>query len=150
MTDFIHGIDNAEEILIEDCCRCIGLLIFWKKRENCPKHIFTTQYAISGFHIPPKSGDPKRSRRQFFRILNDFNQFFELKEVFYCGGKINNKINQRHYELSRRYFIEPLKHLFPNCNMFGMDPTPIQHSSSMYMNEFLEVTFERFEYATNS
>jgi hypothetical protein len=122
LTDFIHSRDTAEDILIEGCCRCIGILLFWKKRTDCPKSIVTTLYAVSAFHIPPYGGDAKYSRKQFFRILNDFKELFDLEEVYYCGGKINTPINRIHYERSKKFFLHPLKHLFPQAIIEGNIP----------------------------
>lgn len=149
-TDFIHSLDSAEDILIEDCCRCIGVVLFWKRKADCPKHIITTLYAVSAFHIPPYSGDAKNSRKQFFKILNDFKEWFDLQTVSYCGGKINTEINRMHYERSKNFFINPIQYLFPQASISRIELLPMQHSATMYMNEFLEITVERREYATES
>ncbi len=149
-THFIHSIDASEEILIEDCCRCIGLLFFWERKKDCPKGMFVSRYAVSAFHIPPYERKPKTSRRQFFDIINRLSNYFDLREVAYCGGKIDTKTNAVHYERSKNFFLFPLQHLFPQSVIHGLEPTSNQHSSGMYMNEFLEVVFDRTEYATES
>ena len=100
-TDFMHSLDSAEDILIENCCRCIGVILLWERKTDCPKHVIATKYVVSGFHIPPYGGDARNSRKQFFRILKDFKKWFNLQAVYYCGGKINTEINRMHYERSK-------------------------------------------------
>jgi hypothetical protein len=69
--------------------------------------------------------------------------------LFYCGGKIDTEQNRIHYERSKNFFILPLQKLFPDMHIEGLDPVSTQASSSMYMNEFLEIVIERFDYTTN-
>lgn len=146
--DILQSLDSSEEIVIEKLCRCIGIIIFWEKKDSCPKEELVAKYATTSFHIPPYIGNAKGARSSFFRLLNNLKQVFEPKIIYYCGGKIDTPVNKVHYNRSKRFFLYPLKILFPKAEILGMNPTPNQAYSNMYMNEFLEVYLERFVYNT--
>jgi hypothetical protein len=144
--DIIQSLDSSEEITIQGLCRCIGVIIIWERKKIYPKEEFISQYATTSFHIPPYIGKAKGARSSFFRLINNFKQVFEPKMLYYCGGKIDTPTNKVFYKRSKQLFLLPLKKLFPEMETYGMTPTTDQAYSNMHMNEFLEITFEKFVY----
>jgi hypothetical protein len=63
--DFFQSLDSSKEILIEGCCRCIGIIIIWKKEKVFLKNFGHPNTPVVPFTYPPIQEKQKAVGRSF-------------------------------------------------------------------------------------
>ncbi len=144
-TQDFHGEDDFEEMYIPECYRCIGVILYWKRKETYDHNLPIARYAVSAFHIRPHfhHGALKIVSGHFFDLIKELAKYRELLSLHYMGGRINTVQNKIFYKNSVKYFILPFKELFPHFDVQVYGPTAAQISSTFYVGEDLTVHVER-------
>lgn len=131
---------DFQAVHIDICHRCTGVIIFGKRKESVAKS--NPAYVVFAWQIPPTWGSSLRvTKRQMYLELKHMTDFFDPVSIFFCGGLVNNEINDYWYYLVFKKMIAPFMTLFPECKRTGIIPDPKTMYTRMYMDRPNKVRF---------
>lgn len=139
---FLQAFDRKRDFQamnVDICHRCIGLLLFCKKKDGAPKEY--GNYVVFSFQIPPTpTTSTSFVKKSIYKEIGDLARYYEPCDMYFCGGLTDNPWNNFWFCHMFRKLILPLRYLFPLCRSHGEIKDGVEYTR-MYMTRPNKVKF---------
>ena len=122
--------------MVSSCFRCFGGLILFDLKQGMEDTNFA-QRGLMTWHLLP-SLDRRLlavDKEDVILKIEKYLPYYEARTMYRCGGNLDSEENRELYHVMKEELENPIKNLFPNIPIPGVEPNGKTFFSNILFND---------------